>query len=115
MTTYCELDGRLTPEQHGLKQQVHEFARLVLRPTAAALDRLPDPQQVVDRQSALWTTLKAAYSRGIHTALIPTEHGGLGLSGLSLHLALEELGWGSAEFAASLAVAGFPFAMIAAT
>ena len=115
MTTYRELDGRLTPEQQALKQQVHEFAKMVLRPTAMALDRLPDPQQVVDRSSILWTALRAAYSQGIHTALIPTEHGGMGLSGLSLHLALEELGWGSADFAASLAVAGFPFAMIAGT
>ncbi|MEK7236686.1 MAG: acyl-CoA dehydrogenase family protein [Nitrospirota bacterium] len=115
MATYRELDGRLTPEQQALKQQVHEFAKSVLRPTAAALDRLPDPQQVVDRSSALWTALRAAYNHGIHTALIPTEHGGMGLSGLSLHLALEELGWGSAEFAAALAVAGFPFSMIAAT
>ncbi|MEK6634649.1 MAG: acyl-CoA dehydrogenase family protein, partial [Nitrospirota bacterium] len=115
MTPYRELDDRLTPEQQALKQQVHEFAKSVLRPTAAALDRLPDPQQVADRGSALWTALRAAYSHGIHTALIPTEHGGMGLSGLSLHLALEELGWGSAEFAAALAVAGFPFAMIAAT
>lgn len=93
MATYRELDGRLTPEQQALKQQVHEFAKSVLRPTAAALDRLSDPQQVVDRSSALWTALRAAYSQGIHTALIPTVHGGMGLSGVSLHLALEELGW----------------------
>ena len=115
MATYRELDGRLTPEQQALKQQVHEFAKSVLRPTAVALDRLSDPQQVVDRSSALWTALRAAYSQGIHTALITTVHGGMGLSGVSLHLALEELGWGSSDFAAALAVAGFPFAMIAAT
>lgn len=115
MITYRELDGRLTPEQQALKQQVHEFAKSVLRPTAAALDRLPDPQQVIDRSSPFWTAFKAAYGQGIHTALIPAAHGGMGLSGLSLHLALEELGWGSADFAAALAVAGFPFAMIAAT
>lgn len=115
MSTYRELDGRLSPEQHALKQQVHEFAKAVLRPTAAALDRLADPQQVVEEGSALWTALRAAYSHGMHTALVPTSCGGLGLSGLSLHLALEELGWGSADFAAALAVTGFPFAMIAAT
>jgi len=115
MTTYRELDGRVTPEQRALKQQVHEFAKSVLRPTAAALDRLPDPQQVVDQRSPLWTVFRAAYAQGIHTALIPSQHGGMGLSGLSLHLAFEELGWGSADFAAALAVTGFPFAMIAAT
>ena len=34
MTTYRELDGRLTPEQQALKQQMHEFAKSVVRPTA---------------------------------------------------------------------------------
>ena len=40
MVTYRELDVRLTPEQQALKEHVHEFAKSVLRPTAAALDRL---------------------------------------------------------------------------
>jgi alkylation response protein AidB-like acyl-CoA dehydrogenase len=110
-----ELDLQLTPEQRALKEGVHAFAAQVLRPTAAALDRLGDPQQVIDPASPLWTALKAAYAEGFHTALIPTQCGGLGLQGLSLHIALEELGWGSAEFAASLAVAGFPFASVAAS
>ena len=115
MSTYRELDLHLTPQQKALKEGVHQFAKQVLRPTAAALDRLNHPQQVIDPGSPLWTALKAAYAQGFHTALIPTECGGLGLQGLSLHIALEELGWGSAEFAASLAVGGFPFASVAAS
>ena len=115
MTTYRELDVRLTPEQQALKQHVHEFAKSVLRPSAAALDRMPDPQQVVDPNSPLWAVFKASYAQGFHTALVPKQCGGMGLTGLNLHLALEELGWGSADFAAALAVAGFPFAMVAAT
>lgn len=115
MKTYRELDMRLTPEQQALKAHVHEFAKSVLRPTAAVMDRLPDPQQVIAPDSPFWTALRAGYAQGIHTALVPTQCGGMGLSGLSLHLALEELGWGSADFAAALAVAGFPFAMVAAT
>ncbi|MGQ0812110.1 MAG: acyl-CoA dehydrogenase family protein [Nitrospiraceae bacterium] len=115
MTTYRELDVTLTPEQQALKKHVHEFAKSVLRPTAVALDRLPDPQQVIDQDSPLWAALKAGYAQGVHTALIPKPCGGMGLGGLSLHLALEELGWGSADFAASLAISGFPFAMVAAT
>ena len=90
MATYRELDMRLTPEQQALKQQVHAFADAVLRPAAAALDRLPGPQQVIAPGSALWTTLKAAYGGGFHTALVPTQCGGMGLSGLSLQIALEE-------------------------
>jgi alkylation response protein AidB-like acyl-CoA dehydrogenase len=115
MTTYRELDGRLTPDQQALKQQMHEFAKSVARPTVTLLDRLPDPQEVVNQHSPLWTLFRAAYAQGIHTALIPSQYGGMGLNGLSLHIALEELGWGSADFAAALAVTGFPFAMIAAT
>jgi len=115
MTPYTDLCLTLTPEQEALKQGVHQFARDVLRPAAMRLDRVPDPQQVIDSGSLLWTTLKAAYAQGFHTALVPRAYGGLGLQGLDLHLALEELGWGSADFAASIAVAGFPFSSVAAT
>jgi len=113
--TYRELDLTLTPEQQQLRDGVHAFAKDVLRPASIALDRLADPAQVIAPQSALWETFRTAYHLGFHTALIPVECGGMGLTGLSLHLALEELGWGSADFASSLAVAGFPFASIAAT
>ena len=115
MTTYRELDLSLTAEQRKLKQDVHEFSKSVLKPAALALDRLPDPQQVIDHQSSLWTVFQTAYAQGFHTALIPKAYGGMDLTGLDAHLAFEELGWGSAEFAAALAMAGTPFAMIAAT
>jgi alkylation response protein AidB-like acyl-CoA dehydrogenase len=109
MSTYREVDLTLTPVHHQLKHDVHAFARDVLRPAAAALDRLGDPADVIAKNSALWETLRTAYGLGFHTALIPREAGGMGLSGLALHIALEELGWGSADFAASLACTGFPF------
>jgi alkylation response protein AidB-like acyl-CoA dehydrogenase len=112
---YTDLCLTLTPQQQALKDGVHQFARLVLRPAAMTLDRMADPQQVIALGSPLWTTLKAAYAQGFHTALVPRECGGLGLKGLDLHIALEELGWGSADFAASIAVAGFPFSSVAMT
>ena len=113
MDPYRDLNLTLTSEQQALKNTVHAFAEKVLRPTAAVLDRMPNPQDVIATGSPFWAAFKTGYSNGIHTALIPTECGGMGLSGLSLHIALEELGWGSADFAAGLAVAGFPFAMVA--
>jgi alkylation response protein AidB-like acyl-CoA dehydrogenase len=112
---YRDIDRSLTAEQQRLKEAVHGFAKEVLRPASISLDRLGDPAQVIAPHSALWETLRSAYKLGFHTALIPVEYGGMGLTGLSLHIALEELGWGSADFAASLAVAGFPFASLAAT
>jgi len=113
MSSYRELNPNLTAEQKALKEGVHQFAKVVLRPASIALDRLETPQQVIDRDSPLWGALRAAYGQGFHTALIPRQFGGLGLQGLDLHIALEEFGWGSSEFAASIAVAGFPFSLAA--
>lgn len=110
-----DLELNLSAEQQALKAGVHQFAATVLRPAAQALDRLPDPQQVIAPGSALWDVFRVAYGQGFHTALIPRECGGMGLQGLSLHIAIEELGWGSADFALGLAVAGFPFALVART
>ena len=115
MSSYLELDLTLSAEQQALKAGVHQFAAAVLRPAAQALDRLPDPRQVIAPDSALWDVFRVAYAQGFHTALVPRECGGMGLQGLSLHIALEELGWGSADFALGLAVAGFPFALVART
>lgn len=115
MSAYREIDRALTAEQRQLKEGVHAFARDVLRPASIGLDRLGDPAQVIARGSALWATLETAYQLGFHSALIPTACGGMGLSGLSLHIALEELGWGCAGLGTSVAVAGFPFMTAAAT
>jgi len=115
MSAYRELELNLTADDLALKEGVHQFAAEVLRPAAQALDRLHDPRQVIAPDSALWTVFRAAYAQGFHTALIPQSSGGLGLQGVGLHIALEEMGWGSPEFALGLAVAGFPFAMVAAS
>lgn len=113
--SYREIDRTFTPEQHKLKEGVHAFARDVLRPASLGIDRMGDPAQVIARDSALWSTLRAAYQLGFHTALIPTSCGGMGLTGLSLHIALEELGWGCAGLGTSVGVAGFPFMTAAST
>lgn len=113
MSHYREIDLTLTEKQQQLKNAVHQFARDILRPTALRLDKFAGPEQVIAADSELWSTLAATYQHKFHTALIPVEVGGLGLNGLDLHIALEELGWGSADFAISLAVTGFPFAMLA--
>lgn len=110
---YLDLDIHLTPEQQALKTQVRSFAREVLRPAATALDKLPDPAQVIAADSAFWPAQRAAYAHGFHAAMLPPALGGLGLSGLSLHIALEELGWGSADFAINLAVTTIPFVWLA--
>jgi alkylation response protein AidB-like acyl-CoA dehydrogenase len=115
MKTYVELDIDFPPVLAELKSAVHRFAENVVRPTAAALDRIADPQQVIAPDSILWKFYRSAYQLGYHAAMIPVEYGGLGLHGVGMHVFLEELGWGSAGLAISLGVAGFPFEALAAT
>jgi alkylation response protein AidB-like acyl-CoA dehydrogenase len=115
MDTYVELDTHLPDHYRTLKDNIHRFAREVMRPTAAALDRLADPSAVIAPGSPLWDFLKQAYRLGYNKAGFPTQFGGLGLSGLGQHIYLEELGWGSADLALTLGLAGAPFGALAAT
>jgi len=110
---YLDLNLQLTEEQSAFKESVHRFAREVLRPRAAELDRRPDPHDVIACDSPLWDVLRQAYRLDYHKVMLPAEVGGLGFGGLEQHIFLEELGWGSADFAIAIGVAGFPFATVA--
>ncbi len=115
MDAYMEIDRNLPADLCALRENVHRFAKEVLRPAATELDRLPDPQDVIAPGSALWTFMRRAYALGYHTASFPEAIGGLGLHGLGMQIFLEELGWGSADLAISLGVAGAPFGALAVT
>lgn len=114
MELYRELCVDLPAEYESLRQGVHRFAAEVIRPAAAALDRMADPREVIAPASALRAVLRAAYGLGYHAVGIATEYGGLGLRGLARHIVLEEMGWGSAGLATAIAVAGFPFSSLTA-
>ncbi len=113
MATYRELSVDLPEEHEALKRSVHQFAREVVRPAAIALDRMSDPEAVLAADSPLRKVLRAAYQLGYHTVGLPEEFGGLGLRGLGLHIFLEEMGWGGADLAFAITVAGFPFTLAA--
>jgi len=115
MDAYMEIDRNIPADLRALRENVHRFAKEVLRPAATELDRLPDPQDVIAPGSALWTFMRQAYALGYHTASFPEAIGGLGLHGLGMQIFLEELGWGSADLAISLGVAGAPFGALAVT
>lgn len=112
---YLDLSLGLTEEQLAFRDNVHRFALEVLRPRAAELDRRTDPAEVIARGSPLWDVLRRAYELGYHKVMMPSEVGGLGFGGLEQHIFLEELGWGSADFAIAIGVAAFPFATVAKT
>jgi alkylation response protein AidB-like acyl-CoA dehydrogenase len=52
--------------------------------------------------------MKKGYELGYHTIFIPDTWGGLGLDPLEVHIVLEELGWGSSDFAIGFGVSCFP-------
>jgi len=105
---YLELDPDLTSEQRQVRDATHRFASRVLRPAATRLDRMA-PEEVAAKGSPLWDVFHTWYELGNHAAGIAPAHGGSGIDGLTRHLMLEELGWGSAGLAAGLGVAALPF------
>ncbi len=113
MKLYLELNMNLTEEQIALREAVHKFAELVLRPAARELDQVADPDQVIAKDSDLWGVFRRAYELGYHASGLPVEVGGMGFGPLETHLLLEEMGWGSADFAIGIGVSGLPFSALA--
>lgn len=107
MALYTDLNIELTDEQIAIKEETHRFAKEVLRPASLELDKLPEPDQVI-QSDLFWDTMKKGYALGYHTIFIPDTWGGLGLDPLEVHLVLEELGWGSSDFAIGFGVSCFP-------
>lgn len=105
-------DRELSSELQLLKENVHRFALEVMRPAALALDRLSDPQYVVQKDSPLWPVLREAYLRRYQAAGLGCELGGMGLDGLGLQILFEELGWGDAGLAFTLLTSALPFLAI---
>lgn len=105
--SYLELNMELTDEQEAIKEQTHKFAREVLRPASLSLDKLHDPAEVI-RSDLFWNTFRKGYELGYHSVFIPDTWGGMGLDPLALHIVLEEMAWGSVDFAVGIGVACFP-------
>jgi alkylation response protein AidB-like acyl-CoA dehydrogenase len=115
MDNYHELNVELPKEIGAVKENVHRFAKDVLRPASAALDRMADPRDVIALGSPLRGVFKQAYQLGYHVAGLPVELGGMGLRGLGMHVLIEELSWGAVDLGLSLLCASFPFSAAAAS
>jgi len=106
MALYHDLNIDLTPEQIAIKEETHKFAKEVLRPASIELDKMA-PEEVI-KSDLMWNALRKGYDLGFHTIFIPDGYGGLATDPLETHIVLEELAWGSVDFAISLGVACFP-------
>jgi alkylation response protein AidB-like acyl-CoA dehydrogenase len=105
---YVDLRKDLTDEQKALKEQVHIFARDVMRPASIALDKMT-PEETIAEGSPMWHVFKRAYEDGYHIRNFPEVLGGSHMGPLESHIVNEEMGWGSAGLAIALAVTSFPF------
>jgi len=103
-----DLDVELTEEEQKVRDTVHKFAAEVMRPAGIALDRLPDPADVIAPQSILWDVFKKYRALGLEAYTDPAgELAPLQRARLRYTIA-EELGWGDAGLAISFGVANFP-------
>jgi len=109
---YVDLRKDLTDEQKALKEQVHAFARDVMRPASIALDKMT-PEETIAEGSPMWQVFQRAYEDGYHLRNFPEALGGSHMGPLESHIVNEEMGWGSAGLAIALAVTSFPFAFAA--
>ena len=103
-----EIDVGLSEEEKAVRDMTHKFAEEVMRPAGVELDRLEDPSDVIASDSVLWTVFDRYRELGIGVL----ESGDAEADPISAarirYLVNEELGWGDAGLAISLAVVGFP-------
>ena len=107
MALYTDLNIDLTDEQIAIKEETHRFAKEVLRPASLELDKRHDPEAVM-KSDVFKNAFKKGYELGYHTIFIPDTWGGLGTDPLETHIVLEELAWGSVDFAIGIGVSCFP-------
>ncbi len=89
------MDFRLSEEHRMVQEAAREYAREVLAPRAAGLDRTGEfPVE----------NLKAAAERGFCGFLIPEEHGGTGMGNMALALALIEINRACASTGVTISV-----------
>lgn len=107
MRGYTELNIELTKEQETIKEETRRFAKEVLRPASLILDKIHDPADMI-AHPLFMDTMKKGYELGYHTIFLPDTWGGLGSDPLETHIILEELAWGSVDFAVGIGVSCFP-------
>jgi alkylation response protein AidB-like acyl-CoA dehydrogenase len=103
-----DLETTFTEEERAIRDTAHRFAEREMRPAGTALDRLPDPNLVISRESPLWKVLDEYRRLDLEVLEDGASDGPTMLERARMRfLVCEELGWGDAGLAISLGVAGF--------
>jgi len=109
----AELSGFEPPlgeDERAIQATAHRFAKEVLRPIGRELDRM-DPEAAIAPGSPYWTVFAEAAKLGLDPSFFAQFDPATAVKLESL--IGEEMGWGDAGLAISLAAATFPLAMAA--
>jgi alkylation response protein AidB-like acyl-CoA dehydrogenase len=109
-----DIDISLTSEDLAVRDTCHKFAEEVLRPAGKALDRMPDPAQVIATDSILWDVFRQYRNLGVGKLYTDTTMDPVAKARM-LCVANEELSWGDAGLAISLSLMQFHYPWIEAS
>lgn len=101
-----DFEAHLSQEEREIHSTVHRFAEEVLRPAGRQLDQLHDPQDVVNKSSLLWGTFEKYDKLGIDGLNFADPDISREQQARIQAIVLEELAWGDAGVALSLACRG---------
>ncbi len=98
------VDFALPEEIEKIRDMTREFAQKELRPAAAELDLMQDPEAAYTSDT-MRRVLSRAYEIGFHKMMLGRDIGGLGAPAMTSTIVQEELAVGDAGFASHLLVA----------
>jgi alkylation response protein AidB-like acyl-CoA dehydrogenase len=102
-----DIEVGLSDEIQAVRDTAHRFAEEVMRPVGAELDRLDDPSDVIEPDSALWGAFKKHRELGLDVIESPDSDLDPVDAARLRSLVSEEMGWGDSGMAIGFAVAGF--------
>ncbi len=103
-----DYEADMTEEEGAVRDTVHRFAEEVMRPAAAELDAMPDPEDVIAEGSILWEVFEKHRALGLDEFTDPASDLPLPQQARLRCIITEELGWGDSGLAIGFGVSGFP-------
>ncbi len=101
-----DIETGVSDEDRAVRDTCHKFAAEVLRPAGRALDRLPDPAQVIAKDSVLWDVVEQYHRLGL--GQLATDPGLDPLAKARLTCIVnEELSWGDVGLAITCGLSQF--------
>ncbi|MGB4616657.1 MAG: acyl-CoA dehydrogenase family protein, partial [Dethiobacteria bacterium] len=110
---YYEIDSSIRENEAlvMLRNELHRFAREVIRPAARQLDQMPY-RETNQEGSPYFEVMRKMKQNGYHRLLVPEEFGGSYSGPEAFNIFFEEIAWGSVGFATAIGVDMIPTAIM---